>query len=445
MSRRLKSWGRVHNYNHDVVSVKSGGELHVKISNNNSKKTLLAYGMGRSYGDSNLNADGVLIHMTRLKKFLEADWETGIIKVQAGLTLDELLQVAVPKGWFLPVTPGSKFVTIGGALANNVHGKNHHKAGSFGNFVKSFALHRSDRPSNPIICAAKKNTELFDLTIGGLGLSGIIEWVEFQLKPIESAYLFVENIPYNSMNEFFELSKNSENWDYTVAWVDCFAKGDKLGRGVFSRARFTNQGALDTHRSTPKLTWPFVTPAFLLNKTTIKIFNWIYRKRPGANYIGYVHYDPFFYPLDSISNWNRLYGKKGFFQHQSIINPDDSKAAVTEMLQVIEASGQGSFLAVMKLHGPETSPGLLSFCTEGLSLALDFPNKGKKTHDLLTRLDDVVEKYSGRLYPAKDGHMSPELFKSAYNNWEVVEKNRDPNLSSSFWRRVTQTSKDIAS
>ena len=211
----------------------------------------------------------------------------------------------------------------------------------------------------------------------------------------------------------------------------------------FSRANFSDQGALDTHEPTPKLKWPFVTPAFLLNKSSIKVFNWLYRIRPGARYVGYTHYDPFFYPLDGISEWNKLYGKKGFFQHQCLIPPDSGKAAIIELLQAIEASGQGSFLAVLKVHGPETSPGSLSFCMEGLSLALDFANKGRKTRDLLRQLDEIVEKYSGRLYPAKDGHMSAELFKLSYPMWKEIERNRDPKLSSSFWRRVTQNKKDI--
>lgn len=438
MTKNIRSWGRIHRFNHRVTSLQTSASLKAQIVKLKEAETpFLPFGMGRSYGDSNLNEDGALLKTPSLKSFLEADWETGIIKVQAGLTLDELLQVSVPKGWFLPVTPGSKFVTFGGAVANNVHGKNHHKVGSFGNFVLSFALHRTDRKTNPAICTPTKNKALFETTIGGLGLTGVIEWVEIQLKPIESSYLKVENIRYNSLSEFFDLSRESDDWDYTVAWVDCFAKGKKLGRGIFSRANFAAAGALTPHRE-PSLTWPFVTPAFFLNKAFIKTFNWLYRKRPGARYNGFQHYDPFFYPLDGIAHWNRLYGKKGFFQHQSIINLKDAEEAVSEMLKKIEQSGQGSFLAVLKLHGSETSPGILSFCTEGLSLALDFPNKGEKTQSLLAQLDDIVAQYSGRLYPAKDAHMSAKLFQSSYPVWVDVEAKRDPNISSSFWRRVTQ-------
>ncbi len=441
MSRKITSWGRAHAFEHELSCASSPPDIKAALTDKLADSSLLAHGMGRSYGDSNLNEDGRLLHTPRLKAFIEADWERGIIRAQAGLTLDELLQVCVPKGWFLPVTPGSKFVTLGGAVANNVHGKNHHKVGSIGNFVSSFALHRSDRKTNPVICTPVKNKKLFELTVGGLGLSGIIEWVELQLKPISSAYVYVENIPYDSLSDFFKLSEDSQDWDYTVAWIDCFAKGKKLGRGIFTRGKFSTAGALDTHPLEPKLGWPFVTPSLFLNKLSIKTFNWLYRHRPGAKYCGYTHYDPFFYPLDSISNWNRLYGKKGFFQHQCIISLDHAEVAITEMLEAIEKSGQGSFLAVLKVHGPETSPGLLSFCREGLSLALDFPNRGAKTQNLFSELDQIVQNYAGCLYPAKDGHMLPGLFQSAYPEWEQVENARDPKLSSSFWRRVTQKSK----
>lgn len=437
MARGLTSWGRIFDYDHQIIQISSASDISDYLTTRVSGSAL-AYGKGRSYGDSNLNSSGTLLKTTRLKAFLDADWEAGVVKVQSGITLEELLQVCVPKGWFLPVSPGTKFVTLGGAVANNIHGKNHHKVGSFGNFVRALSLHRSDLKNSPLICTPLQNKKLYDLTIGGLGLSGIIEWVEIQLKPISSSFLHVENIPYNSLAEFIELSKSSQDWEYSVAWVDCFSLGKTLGRGIFSRANFSEVGTLDTHKSQSRLTWPFVTPSFFLNKTSIKVFNWLYRKRPGAKYCGDTHYDSFFYPLDGINNWNKLYGKKGFYQHQCIINSAQGEAAITEILKVIESSGQGSFLAVLKLHGPETSPGKMSFCMEGLSLALDFPNKGDKTTALLNKIDTIVEKYSGRLYPAKDGHMSAKHFQSSYPHWKYLEQHKDPVLSSSFWRRVTK-------
>lgn len=438
MTKKIKSWGRAHTFDHDVETITTPSQISDALKNARPDSSILAHGMGRSYGDSNLNSGRGLVKTTGLDNFIEADWKTGVIKAQAGVTLDEILQVCVPKGWFLPVTPGSKFVTLGGAVANNVHGKNHHKTGSFGNFLLSFALHRSDRKTNPIICSPKKNIKLFNATIGGLGLTGIIEWVEISLKPIASAFLNVENIPYESLAEFFKLSEESRDWDYTVAWVDCFAKNDSLGRGIFTRGRFSDAGALKPHRSSPRLRWRVVTPSVFLNKASIRIFNRLYRWRPGGKYKGYTHYDPFFYPLDSISEWNRLYGRKGFYQYQCLIGLETAEKAVTEMLKTIEMSGQGSFLAVLKVHGKETSPGKLSFCREGVSLALDFPNRGERTKALFAKLDKILAEHNGRLYPAKDGHMSAKNFKKSYPNWSEVEQLRDPNISSSFWRRVTR-------
>ena len=444
MTEKKLSWGRRFSYNHALVlpSERQAVDLP-KIAKSSDNGSILAYGLGRSYGDSNLNENGALIVTTRLNKFISADWHKGTVKVEAGVSLDEILQVSVPKGWFLPVTPGTKFVTVGGAVANDVHGKNHHNAGSFGNFVKSFALRRSDTGENPVICSPRKNKKLFRLTLGGLGLTGLIEWVEIQLKPVNSSFLYVENMPFNNFTEFLKISAGSADWEYSVAWVDCFAKGGNTGRGIFSRGRFVKDGALEVHKPEPRLKWPIVTPGFLLNKFSIKAFNFAYRKRPGARFKGYMHYDPFFFPLDRILNWNKIYGRKGFYQHQCLIGLDSAEEGIREILEEIERTGQGSFLAVLKVHGAKSSGGKLSFCHEGVSLALDFPNKGRSTLDLLARLDSIVVKHSGRLYPAKDGHMSGEVFQASFPNWKDLEKIRDPMFSSSFWRRVTSQEQGV--
>lgn len=448
MVESIQSWGRAHKYSHKIKRLQSDGLLDLQeIASASKTKTVLAHGMGRSYGDSNLNNEGSLVITTRANRILHVDWTAGILRAEAGLTIDELLQVSVPKGWFVHVTPGSKFVTLGGAVANDVHGKNHHNTGSFGSSVRALGLQRSDRLNSaeaPIICSSKKRSKLFEMTLGGLGLTGLIRWVELQLKPISSAYLKVENIRYDTLDEFFEISQSSSKWDYTVAWVDCFAKKGKLGRGIFTRAKFTDDGALKPHEVDSKLTFPFSMPTFLLNKMTISMFNWLYRKRPGANYSGFMHYDDFFYPLDGILHWNRLYGRTGFFQHQSLFELDVADEGIRELLKAIEASGQGSFLAVLKVHGPEISPGVMSFCKQGVSLALDFSNRGQKTLSLLDHLDEIVAKYHGRTYPAKDGRMSSTFYKSSYPKWEALEKARDPIIMSSFWRRVLQTKHDVS-
>ena len=300
--------------------------------------------------------------------------------------------------------------------------------------MRAFGLQRSDR-EGVITCTPTRNKALFTATLGGLGLTGLIRWVEIELKPISSAYLDVENIRYDDIDGFLRLSEESADWDYTVAWVDCFAKGRRRGRGIFSRGRFAERGALRPH-SDPRLRMVMTIPSFLLNKLSIRAFNWLYRVRPGARYRGKVHYDPFFYPLDGIMEWNRLYGRKGFFQHQCLIPPDTAREGILALLEAIEASGQGSFLAVLKQHGEETGAGPLSFGGPGLSLALDFANRGAKTRKLLSELDDIVLAHGGRLYPAKDGRMSAATFKAAFPEWEAVEKLRDPALCSAFWSRI---------
>ena len=435
------SWGRVHRFEHQVVRLDPAKAVQQVSRGFGDAPPVLAHGLGRSYGDVALNDRGTLLATPRCNQFLFADWDTGVVRAASGLSNEELLRVCVPKGWFLPVSPGTKFVTLGGAVANDVHGKNHHHAGSFGAHVRRFALLRSDR--GIVECSRDENPDLFALTIGGLGLTGVILWVEFQLSRIGSAFLDVENLSCDSLSDFFRLSEESKAWPYTVMWVDCFARGASLGRGIFSRGRPRNDGNCQPH-SRKSIAWPVTTPSWLLNRASISAFNALYRSRPGASFRGVQHYDPFFYPLDRILGWNRLYGTNGFYQHQSLIPLRSGEAGVRGLLMRIAQAGQGSFLAVLKVHGPETSPGVMSFCREGVSLALDFANKGAPTRALLASLDDIVREHGGRLYPAKDGHMSSDFFQHSYPDWPRLEAARDPKISSSFWRRVTDTPEPIA-
>lgn len=436
MTTPVDNWGRMPRMPQNRKAARAHSTLDIEAALGDAP-SLLPHGMGRSYGDSGLNPDGLLLQMTPRDNILNFDKDTGVFRARSGLTLDALLQVTIPAGWFIPVSPGTKFVTLGGAVANDVHGKNHHKDGSFGAHIHSFSLVRSDRAS--MICSPDKNKKMFALTIGGLGLTGVIDWVEIQLKPIKSAYLDVENIPYGSLEEFFTLSEESQDWPYSVAWTDCFAPKHKTGRGIFTRARFSDYGGLTPHRSEPKARWPFATPAFLLNRFTISAFNMLYRVRPGARYKGRAHYDPFFYPLDAIADWNKLYGRKGFYQHQCLIPRAQADAGIRAMLAIIKRAGQGSFLAVLKSHGTEPSPGVLSFCQDGpgVSLALDFANKGKKTTALLDALDACVLEHGGRSYIAKDGRISAQTFQTTYPNWQALESARDPIINSCFWQRVS--------
>ncbi len=396
--------------------------------------SFLAYAQGRSYGDVCQNKEGILLDTQHLDHFIEYDREKGILRCEAGVTFENILQLIIPHNWFLPVTPGTKYISVGGALANDVHGKNHHKAGTFGRYVIKFELLRSN--GERLICSPTENIELFNATIGGLGLTGLINWVEFSLKKIPGSNIEQETIRFNNLQEFYRLSDESDkDWEYTVAWIDCLATGDELGRGLFMRGNHCE--AKKKHKfKTSKLSVPFNAPGFLLNKYTVNAFNHLYFKKPIKQY-SKVDYDPFFYPLDAIENWNRLYGKRGFMQYQCVIPKEHREKAMTEMLTLISASSQASFLSVLKEFGDIKSPGLLSFPRPGITLALDFPNRGQKTLDLLNELDVITLKFSGSVYPAKDARMSAEFFTKYYPNWEEFKQYIDPYFSSDFRRRIS--------
>jgi FAD/FMN-containing dehydrogenase len=434
-SSKLTSWG----YYPDLPQTPHHSHWRSELAQDFSKivttqGSTLAFGNGRSYGDSCLAASQHVLAMRGLNRFIAANWTTGVIKAEAGITLAEILNVAIPLGWFLPVTPGTQYVTLGGALANDVHGKNHHVRGTFGVHVTQFSLLRSDQGA--IICSKTQNSELFAATIGGLGLTGIIEWVELQLMPIQSSMLNTTTIRFNSLDEFFALSQELDTQhEYTVAWVDCLAKGATLGRGIFMVGDHAPQGPLmlNTQR---KITVSWTPPLCAINTLTLRAFNFAYYQRHKPGRVEKIMpYAPFFYPLDRILQWNRLYGRKGFQQYQCVIPEKNAKAAMYELLAAIAASNQGSFLAVMKRCGHRISPGLLSFPMAGVSLALDFP-QNNDLESLFTRLDAIVRESEGRLYPAKDAHMSSEDFRRNYPMWEKVAALRDLALCSHFWRRV---------
>jgi FAD/FMN-containing dehydrogenase len=433
MSYEFESWGRVFRVSQTITTPGYLVDAHAALRD--CDQSILAIGAARSYGDVCINRDGTLIRTTALDRMIEADWSTGIIRAEAGLTLDELLRIAVPKGWFLPVTPGTKFVTLGGAVANDVHGKNHEGAGTIGCHVRRIGLARS---SGDVLELSKgDNVELFQATIGGLGLTGLILWVELALKSIGSTDIEVETLAIADLDQFFRLAADSGGWEHTVAWVDCLAKGKDLGRGLFMRGRHRPQGALRVHH-VPRLAVPLDAPSWLLNALTVRIFNLAYRHRPWGMGRQTAHYDPFFYPLDSILGWNRLYGPRGFFQHQSVVPMHTAIGAMQRLLTLTGDFQQGSFLVVLKLFGERKSPGLLSFPMAGVTLALDLPNRGESTRKLLQAMTDVVVEAGGRIYPAKDATMSAEAFRIGYPNWTKLEALRDPKIMSDFWRRVAQ-------
>jgi FAD/FMN-containing dehydrogenase len=403
-------------------------------------KTVLPYGLGRSYGDSCLNSSGKVLSSKQLNHFMAFDEVTGILQCEAGVTLAEIIDCCLPQGWFLPVTPGTKFVTVAGAIANDVHGKNHHLAASFGNHVVQFELLRSD--GSRLLCSENNNPEWFTATVGGLGLTGFIVWAEIQLKRVQSQSIDTETIKYQRLDDFFTLSTDSEaDFEYTVAWLDCLASGDKLGKGHFIRGNHSKYKDINAEKPLlhkNKLSIPVAPPVSLINALTLRVFNKLYYERQlQERVLSSVNYDPFFYPLDGILHWNRIYGGKGFLQYQCVIPLENAQEGIKEILQRISASGLGSFLVVLKMMGSRPSKGLLSFSIEGATLAIDFPFKNEKTLLLLQQLDQVVKQAKGKIYPAKDARMSAELFQQAYPKWNALEKMRDPKINSDFWRRVT--------
>ena len=395
---------------------------------------LLACGLRRSYGDSCINDGGAMIDMTALDRFVGFDRDNGFLIAEAGVSLAEILKLVIPAGYFLPVTPGTKFVTLGGAVANDVHGKNHHQAGTIGRWIRQLDLTRSDGTVHSLTSA--DSTGLFAATIGGVGLTGVITRVMLKLAPIASSDMNVETIPFGNLAEFFSLAAESEaTHDYTVAWVDCLAKGRTLGRGIFTRARHSNDGGLSVHCGTG-LVVPVDAPGFLLNRLSLSAFNEIYYRFAGRPRQTTMSYNPFFYPLDAIGSWNRLYGRRGFYQYQSVVPPTNAQLATAAMLQTIADAGQGSFLAVLKTFGDVPSPGLLSFPMKGTTLALDFANRGPTTLSLLDKLDAIVREAGGRLYPAKDGRLPPAMFQAGYPALDLFRTHMDPGMSSTFRRRM---------
>ncbi|MGF6371313.1 FAD/FMN-containing dehydrogenase [Paraburkholderia sp. RAU6.4a] len=404
---------------------------------NDEERTTLAFGNGRSYGDSCLAASGHMIQTLPMDRLISADWQNGILRAEPGMTLGQILDVAVPRGWMLPVTPGTRYATLGGAIANDVHGKNHHVRGTFGRHVRRFGLLRSD--GTQLECAADMHAEFFVATIGGLGMTGLITWAEIQLMPIKSSTLDVTSIRFANLDEFFALSERLDaQHEYSVAWVDCQSRDAALGRGIFMVADHANGGGLDIERRKTR-TVPFTLPIPVFNRLTLRAFNELYDRRQRADAVrSSVGYDAYFYPLDSLLEWNRIYGRAGFQQYQCVMPAPVARDAIRAILEAIARSGTGSILAVLKRCGAIRSPGLLSFPLEGTSLALDFPQREASNRKLFELLDAIVRESGGRLYPAKDAHMSGEDFRAAYPQWQQVEALRDPALLSRFWERTTR-------
>jgi FAD/FMN-containing dehydrogenase len=403
---------------------------------------VLAYGRGRSYGDACLNGGGTILDTRGLGRLLAFDDDAGVLRAEAGVTLAEVLAVSVPRGWFLPVTPGTQYVTLGGAVAHDVHGKNHHAAGTFGRFVTALGLVRSSgetltlRPGDP----------LFGATVAGLGLTGLITWVELRMLRVASDRVDTVTTRFRSLDDFFALNARANaRSPYVVSWLDALRPE---GRGLLMEGDHAPDGAPPpaSDPARPRLAVPFDAPGWALSPLSVRAFNAVYfRKQRAVQTRARTHYVPFFYPLDAVGGWNRGYGRRGFFQYQFVVpfasrspsGGDDSQGAVRDILARLAAAGAGSFLAVLKTFGDVPSPGMLSFPRPGVTLALDLANRGDATVRLLRACDEIVREAGGAVYPAKDAVMTPESFRAFFPSWEAFAAHVDPAFSSSFWRRVT--------
>ena len=450
------SWGRVHLAHHEIerplwredalASVRQG-------RGGDGAGSVLARGLGRSYGDSALNHGGRVIDMTGLDRLISFDPVNGILACDAGLSLDALLRWLCGRGadaegyWLPAVMPGTRFVTVGGAIANDVHGKNHHRFGTFGEQVLELELARSD--GAVLTCSRDREPDLFAATVGGLGLTGLILSAKLQLRRVASLWLDSEDIVMADLDAFFALSdesatdepdagKSGKGWEYTVAWFDSQARGIAQGRGIFTRARHAAANPRPPPLPSRRLGVPFVLPISPVTPLTSRLFNGLYARRlfgrPRA-----ARRLPLYkalFPLDGIADWNRLYGARGFYQYQCVVPRAAAKTATASLLDRIARSGQGSFLTVIKTFGARAPVGMLSFPIEGTTLALDFPNRGAGTLALLEALDEIVAGAGGRVYPAKDGRLPRSYFQRFYPRAGRFRDFADPGFASDFARRV---------
>ncbi|MDN4053442.1 FAD-binding oxidoreductase [Massilia sp. YIM B02763] len=427
---KVSSWGRLDSRDHELVALADRAHAAAHIARDGRG---LAQGNARSYGDVCLNPDGRLWRTTGLDRFIAFDPDSGRLRCEAGVLLRDLQRMSIAHGWLLPVTPGTQMITVGGAIANDVHGKNHHVLGTFGDHVLGLRLARTD--GTVIDCGPDREPLWFAATVGGMGLTGVIVEAELQLRRVAGPWLVTDTVPYRDLDEFFHLADSSEaGWEQTVSWVDCLSG---IGRGLFFRANLAaipDRAALASRRV---FRVPFVPPVSLVNGVSLRVFNEAYfqAKRLEAGY-AIAHFETYTYPLDNLHDWNRMYGPRGFYQYQSVVPRESGREAVQGMLAAIKAAGQGSFLAVLKTFGARRNVGMMSFPRPGVTLALDFPNRGQRTAALFERLDAIVRAAGGRIYAAKDARMPRDLFESGYPRLAEFLQYRDPGISSSMSRRL---------
>lgn len=435
MAAPLRSFGLVGGPTPQVADPAEGEQL--LRGRRAGANAILAYGNGRSYGDSCLNGLGTLIDMRERNRIIDFDPQSGLLKAEAGAMLSDIIDHVGAHGFFPPVVPGTRFVTLGGAIANDVHGKNHHRRGTFGCHVESLTLLRSDGVYHR--CSLAQDAGLFRATIGGLGLTGLILSAEVRMMKVGSTDVDERVTRFRDLAEYFDIagSVDEEN-EYSVAWIDQLASGRSAGRGLLIAGNHAAGGdAMKVRRLPFRPRVPFRPPVSVIGRPFLKLFNGAYYWRKGASAEKHrTGAGNFFFPLDGVRDWNRLYGPRGLFQHQCVIPEDAARTAVAELLRIARDAGEGSFLTVLKRFGRTASPGLLSFPRPGYTLTLDFPNRGEKTLALLRELDRVTVAAGGAVNPYKDARMSAKVFAASFPNWQRLEALRDPAFMSDFWRRT---------
>ncbi|MEG1590437.1 FAD-binding oxidoreductase [Chryseobacterium sp.] len=408
--QKVTNWGNFPIVEKEMKSEDSFRKIKEFVQNHNE---VIARGNGRCYGDASLGES--IFSTKKLNKFISFDRLNGIIECESGVLLSDVLEISVPQGYFLYVTPGTKFISVGGAIASDVHGKNHHSEGCFSEYVIDFKLMTEN--GDIIICSKEENPEKFYATIGGMGLTGIVLSARFKLKNIETAYIRQESIKAENLDEIFRLFDESESWTYTVAWIDCLQKGKDIGRSILMRGEHAFAHELPQKFSKKPLrlkkkfspTVPFYFPGFVLNALTVKLFNLLYYKKQAKKELkNIIDYETYFYPLDAINDWNKIYGKSGFIQYQMVIPKENGKEGMKKILETIANSGNGSFLAVLKLFGKNNPEAYNSFPIEGYTLALDF-KVNSKLKKLVEQLDKTVQEFGGRIYLTKDSMSKSSL------------------------------------
>ncbi len=410
---RVSGWGRYPSVDSQCRTFDNEDQLRRTLDSIGASKPAIARGLGRSYGDSSLSEN--LLSTRRLDRFLSFDEDTGELVCESGVSLAEILDVFVPRGWFVPVTPGTKFVTVGGAIASDVHGKNHHREGSFANHVLWLDLLTAD--GNISRCSRTENPELFLSTCAGYGLTGVTLRAAIRLRKIETAFIRQKTIRTRNLEETLAAFDEHAGWTYSVAWIDTLSRGAGLGRSVLMLGEHAAKGDIPNGAEPlgagrkGKLAVPFDFPGFALSSSSVRVFNSLYYAKSYSRQ-SVISYEPFFYPLDSIRNWNRIYGRRGFVQYQFVVAKESGREGLKKILNRTAKAGRGSFLAVLKLFGKEDPP-YMSFAKEGYTLALDFPVT-TELWKMLDELDAVVKDHEGRIYPTKDARMSAAMLRSGY-------------------------------